>query len=166
MTAKYGLYVLLAQQNILPPYQRSLEVPISVKSKIQPVVKRIQELINTWLITHKHKGNEVSNYLVYDQTANGIVAIQGATSSTGGISDSGNAVYTGHNRQYGNFLAAAAICIDIDNIFQNTRWIQKDLVTEIGFAASTKQFVDILWRDYANPSVDDLNFMELAYKKK
>jgi len=160
MTAKYGLYVLLAQQNILPPYQRSLEVPISVKSKIQPVVKRIQELINTWLITHKHKGSEVSNYLVYDQTANGIVAIQGATSSTGGVSDSGNAVYTGHNRQYGYFLAAAGICIDIDNIFQNTRWIQKDLLTEIGFAASTKQFVDLLWRDYANPSVDDLNFME------
>lgn len=159
MTAKYATYVLLAQQGKLPPYPTGFIVPSSVKSRVQPLITRIEDLLNTWLISRTFEGAAVPNYLVGDTLGQGVVAYQGTTSSTGGTQDSGNAVYTGHNRQYGYFLGAAAIAIELDQFFGNTSWIASSQTNTAPFTGTTKQFVDMLWRDYANPAEDDADSM-------
>jgi hypothetical protein len=157
MTAKYATYLLLAQQGRLPPYPPGYVAPASVSSRVQPLIDRIEDLLDTWLITRTFEGSAVPNYLVGDILGLGIVAYTGTTSSTGGTQDSGNAVYTGHNRQYGYFLGAAAIAIELDRLFNNTPWIASSQtnVAPASFTGKTKQFVDMLWRDYANPAEDD-----------
>jgi len=163
MTAQYATYVLLAQQGILPPYSPHFVAPTSVSSRVQPLITMIENLLNTWLISRTFAGASVPNYLVGDYSGalgadvlrRGIVAYLGTTTSTGGDSDSGNAVYTGHNRQYGYFLGAAAIAITLDQLFNNTSWIASSQTNASAFTGTTKQFVDMLWRDYANPAEDD-----------
>jgi|GEM_PF-1558529 len=160
MTAKYATYVLLAQQGRLPPYPPGFIAPASVVSRVQPVINRIEQLLNTWLIYRTYEGSSVPNYLVgslSNALVPGVVAYIGTTSATGGDTDSGNAVYTGHNRQYGYFLGAAAIAIELDKLFNNTAWIASSQTNFVGTTATTKQFVDMLWRDYANPAEDDTN---------
>lgn len=150
MTAKYATYVLLAQQGISPPYSLGFIAPSSVSSRIQPLISLIENILETWLITEDYNGQPVANFFAGDTLGMGIVAVQGTGSPTGGVSDSGNAVYTGHNRQYGYFLGAAAIAIELDKLFGNPSWIASPTVS-----GTTKQYVDMLWRDYANPAIDD-----------
>lgn len=159
MTAKYATYLLLAQQGRLPPYPPGYVAPASVSSRVQPLIDRIEDLLDTWLITRTFEGSSVSNFFVGDTRGVGIVAFVGTTSSTGGTQDSGNAVYTGHNRQYGYFLGAAAIAIELDKLFNNTPWIASSQTNTVPFSGMTKQFVDMLWRDYANPAEDDTSDM-------
>ncbi|MBM3191073.1 MAG: hypothetical protein FJZ63_00265 [Chlamydiae bacterium] len=155
MTAKYATYVLLAQNKQLPPYPSGYAVPSSIKSRIQPLLDTIEDLLETWLVSHQFEGSSVANYFAGDELGKGIVAVQGTGSSTGGVQDSGNAVYTGHNRQYGYFLGAAAIAIELDRLFGNTAWIASSQTNTSSFTGTMKQFVDMLWRDYANPATDD-----------
>lgn len=159
MTAKYATYVLLAQQGVLPPYSTGFKVPSSVKSRIQPLITLIENILDTWLISRTFNGETVPNFFVGDTLGDGIVAIKGTGSATGGVSDSGNAVYTGHNRQYGYFLGAAALAIGLDRLFGNTSWIASTTANASGFVGTVKQFVDMLWRDYANPALDDTGDM-------
>lgn len=158
MSAKYATYVLLAQQGLLPPYPSNLNVSSSIKNKINPLLTYIKDILDAWLITKVYESTILSNYFVGDEGAKGVVAIKGTTSATGGLTDSGNAVYTGHNRQYGYFLGSAAIVIELDKLFKNTAWISQDKTNGIA-TAKTKQFVDMLWRDYANPDIDDTDGM-------
>lgn len=159
MTAKYATYVLLACQGTLPPYPSTLFVTNSIKAKVQPLIDKMEEILNIWLLQNISPIPSTPNYLAADALGKGIVAIKGASSATGGLTDSGNAVYTGHNRQYGYFLASAAICIELDSLFKNPNWIAQALPG--GFIV--KQFVDMLWRDYANPSVSDPE--EMTYNR-
>jgi hypothetical protein len=155
MTAVYATYVLLAQQGFLPPYPPGFIVPASVKSRVQPLITLMENILNTWLITQKYNGQSVPNYFAGDTSAKGVIAVKGASSSTGGVTDSGNAVYTGHNRQYGYFLESAALAVQLDLLFQNPSWIGSTMTNAVGTTALVKQFVDMLWRDYANPATDD-----------
>ena len=157
MTAKYATYLLLAQQKTLPPYPKTLFVTNSIKAKVQPVIKKMEDVLNLWLLQKIYSTPGLPNYFAADDIANGIIAILGASSPTGGTEDSGNAVYSGHNRQYGYFLAAAAVCAELDSLFKNPNWI----ATTVGGIYTIKQFVDMLWRDYANPSLssDDADHM-------
>ena len=155
MTAKYGAYVLLAQKGVLPPYPLGYTAPADVKSKIQPTLDYIQDVIDAWLITRQFGIQSLSNYFVGDEDANGVVAFAGTTSATGGNEDSGNAVYTGHNRQYGYFLGAAALKIELDRLLGNPSWLASTITNAVGTTATVKQFLDMLWRDYANPVTDD-----------
>lgn len=160
MTAKYATYVLLAQQGFLPPYPGDFQVPQNIKQRVQPLITLIENILDTWLITRVFNGLLVGDYLVGDELGKGIVAYKGTTSSTGGVEDSGNAVYTGHNRQYGYFLASAAIAVQLDQLFRNSPWIASTKTNYTGTATATvKQFVDMLWRDYANPATDDSDNM-------
>jgi hypothetical protein len=158
VTAKYATYVLLAQQSLLPPYDKQIKIPKSIEYKILPITDQIKELLDAWLISRQFQGNAIPNYLVADDVANGIVAIKGSLSPTGGVLDSGNAVYTGHNRQYGYFLEAAALNIELDRLF-NLSWIGETVTNWQGATALREKFIDMLWRDYANPSVMDGDFM-------
>ncbi len=157
MTAKYATYVLLAQAKHLPPYAPSYIPPASVTSRVQPLLDTIEDLLETWLVSRQFKGQSVPNYFAGDHLGKGIVAVQGTSSSTGGVEDSGNAVYTGHNRQYGYFLGSAAIAVDLDRLFNNSAWIASSQTNASSFTGTMKQFVDMLWRDYANPAVDDMH---------
>jgi hypothetical protein len=157
MTAKYATYLLLAQAKQLPPYGTSYTPPASVTSRVQPLIDTIEDLLETWLVSRQFEGQAVPNYFAGDELGKGIVAVAGTSSSTGGITDSGNAVYTGHNRQYGYFLGSAAIAMDLDKLFGNTSWIASSQTNASAFTGTMKQFVDMLWRDYANPAVDDFH---------
>ena len=158
VTAKYANYLLLAQQSILPPYPKNPQILPSIQQKITYITNRVKELLDTWLITHKYQGQSVANYFASDTTANGVVAIKGASSPTGGVTDSGNAVYTGHNRQYGYFLLAAGLVIELDRIFK-LNWIGQNSTNFLAHTALREKFIDMLWRDYANPNVMDLESM-------
>lgn len=155
MTAKYATYVLLAQKGILPPYPVGYVAPSDVAIKVQPFINYIEEVLNAWLITRTYSGQALTNYFVADDEAEGIVAVIGTTSPTGGTEDSGNAVYTGHNRQYGYFLGSAAIAMQLDQLLGNTPWIASTETNAVAYSGEVKQFVDVLWRDYANPATDD-----------
>ena len=160
LSAYYGTYVLLAQQGILPEYGKNYKAPSSVVKRIQPVINKIKELLSAWLYSKTFEGQAISNYFVGSQEGNGIVAIKGTFSPDGGVLDSGNAVFTGHNRQYGYFLEAAAIVAMLDNLFGNPSWLASPATNGIA-GGTVKDFVNFLWRDYANPSimdVDDLPF--------
>ena len=158
MSAKYATYVLLAQKGILPPYSNKLKVPSNIISKVNPLLNYIKNILDGWLITRVFGSTTLTNYFVGDEGAKGVVAFLGTTTSTGGLTDSGNAVYTGHNRQYGYFLGSAAIVVELDKLFKNSAWIG-EAKTNGTVTAKTKQFVDMLWRDYANPDKDDTDEM-------
>lgn len=155
MTARYATYVLLAQQGVFPPYPVGYKAPASVTSRIQPLINMIENILDTWLISQKFNGNPVPNFFAGDTLGYGVVAVQGTGSATGGVTDQGNAVYTGHNRQYGYFLGAAAIAIQLDRLFGNPSWIGSMATNTVPYTGTVKQFVDMLWRDYANPALDD-----------
>lgn len=165
MTAKYATYVLLAQLGMTPPYLDGLVVPASVTSAVQPLIDYIEDILEAWLASKIYRGESLSNFFCADDDAKGVVAYIGTTTTTSGNLDSGNAVYTGHNRQYGYFLEAAAIATELDQLFGNPLWIASTITALFPtppfpaatppFLATAKQFVDMLWRDYANPVTDD-----------
>ncbi|MEI8300291.1 MAG: glycosyl hydrolase, partial [Chlamydiota bacterium] len=157
MTAKYATYILLAQAKQFPPYAPNYIPPVSVTSRVQPLLDTIESLLETWLVSREFEGQNVPNYFAADELGEGIVAVKGTSSSTGGVQDSGNAVYTGHNRQYGYFLGSAAIAIELDAFFGNSAWIASSQTNASAFTGTMKQFIDMLWRDYANPATDDLH---------
>lgn len=159
VTAKFATYVLLAQLGILPPYPRGFVAPSEVSSKVQPLLDYIQDVLDAWLITRVFGVQSLSNYFVADNDAKGIVAFSGTTSATGGVQDSGNAVYTGHNRQYGYFLGSAALKIELDRLFGNASWLSSSATNTVGTTATVKQYLDMLWRDYANPDPEDPDAM-------
>lgn len=162
MTAKYAAYLLLAEKGIFPPYSNGFTAPSDVVDKLQPLVDYIQDVIDAWLITKTFGIQSLSNFLVGDDDAKGVVAIKGTTSATGGNQDSGNAVYSGHNRQYGYFLGSAALKIELDRLFGNSSWISATVTKTTPapvFTGTVKQFLDMLWRDYANPATDDVDGM-------
>ncbi len=158
MSAKYATYVLLAQNGKLPPYSKSLKVPQSIKDQLNPLLNYIKQVLDAWLITKTYEKKKLSNFFVGDELGKGIVAVTGTKSDTGGLLDDGNAVYTGHNRQYGYFLGSAAIVAELDNLFMNPSWIATKQSNGI-VKVLRKQFVDMLWRDYANPSINDADDM-------
>lgn len=158
VTAKYATYVLLAQQSLLPPYEKNPTIPFSIRQKIIGITSQVKEILDAWLITHQFQGDFVSNYFAADQTAYGVVAIKGTGSPTGGLTDSGNAVYTGHNRQYGYFLLAASMVMELDRLFK-LNWIGENVTNFNGATALRQKFIDMLWRDYANPNVMDMESM-------
>lgn len=158
MSAKYAAYVLLAQDGHLPPYSENLKVSSKIKNKINPLLNYIKSVLDGWLITKVIGSEFLTNYFVGDESAKGIVAFAGTNQPKGGLTDSGNAVYTGHNRQYGYFLGSAALVIELDKLLKNKAWIGSIKTNGI-VTGKTKQFVDMLWRDYANPDVDDSDMM-------
>jgi len=159
MSAKYILYVSMADLGFLPPYGTT-PIPTAVKNRVQPFIDYIENVLEGWLVTRTFNGSPMTNFFIGDSTTTGIIAVRGAASATAGSLDQGNAVYDSHNYQYGYFLFAAAVAAELDQLFGNTAWINEDKTNTVPTTAKMKQFIDMLWRDYANPvsGADDGTF--------
>lgn len=83
--------------------------------------------------------NRQQNPLVFDETWKGVISTAGLSGDPG--QDFGNSFYNDHHFHYGYFLYAAAVIGYID-----PAWLT------IG---RSKAWVNMLTRDFANPSVDD-----------
>ncbi|OHT01083.1 putative endo-1,3(4)-beta-glucanase 2 [Tritrichomonas foetus] len=91
---------------------------------------------------NRYVENKQTYPLAYDTTWKGVVSQAGITGDR--LSDFGNSYYNDHHFHYGYFIHAAAIIAHIE-----PSWVNE---------GNNKVFVNMLIRDYANPSTKDKYF--------
>lgn len=150
LTATFAVYLYDQIPRLIPFIQFFTQQYIDV----------VKVTLNEWLITHVNEaGQRLPDFFVGDSRTPGVVTISGIFAQSQPVvlfEDEGNAIYNLHHRQYGWWLAAAALVMRWDDRFQpNDAWIAQQITLIDGTVFKRKDFLDMLWRDARNPDKND-----------